>query len=172
MDNMANTMQRARAAVADSGSLPVCLIRGAVGGVAAGVVFAVVTMWFVDSLGDPARMPLLMIAAMVQGEEALMNETASPVVGALVHMVLSAMFGLAFAALTLRMRTNAAVAIVGAVYGVLLYLVNFKVVSPLLFPWFGDANQPFELTIHVVFGALLAYALFNVGARAPAEAKA
>ncbi len=36
--------------------------------------------------------------------------------------------------------------------------MNFLIVAPLLFPWFTKANQPFELAIHMVFGALESFA--------------
>jgi hypothetical protein len=55
--------------------------------------------------------------------------------------------------------------LVGTVYGVLLYVVNFLVLSPLLFPVFGDANQPFELFAHVVFGTVLAFFFYGSGVR-------
>ncbi len=137
------------------------LARGALGGAIAGAVFAVVTMWFTASMGQPAQMPLMMIAAMVQGQEALMTGTASPAVGVAVHMVLSIAFGVGFAALATRLKSDALIAVAGAAYGVALYVVNFLVVSPLLFPWFADANQPFELVIHVVFGVLVSYAVLR-----------
>lgn len=146
------------------------LVRGALGGVVAGLVFAVITMWFTASMGQPARMPLMMIAATAQGQDALMNGTASPMVGVVVHMVLSVVFGVVFAALATRLPSTATVAVAGAVYGVVLYLVNFLVIAPLIFPWFADANQPFELVIHVVFGVLVSFAVLNVAARTQAKA--
>lgn len=129
--------------------------RGAVGGVVAGAVFAAVTMWFTSSQGMGSTMPLQMIAAMVQGQGALEGGTASPLIGALVHMVLSAGFGALFGLVAARL-TDPLVAVSGLVFGVLLYVVNFLVVAPLLFPWMQNANQPFELAIHIVFGALVA----------------
>ncbi|PPK98155.1 hypothetical protein CLV92_102308 [Kineococcus xinjiangensis] len=137
------------------------LARGAVGGLAAGAVFAAVTMWFMVSMGQPATMPLMMIAAIVQGQEALAAGTAGPALGVLVHMALSLAFGLVFAAATARIRSNATIAVLGAVYGVLLYVVNFLVLAPLVFPWFGQANQPFEFVVHIVFGVLVAFAVFH-----------
>jgi hypothetical protein len=131
------------------------VVRGAVGGVVAGAVFAAVTMWFTSSQGMGATMPLQMIAAMVQGQAALEGGTASPLVGVVVHMVLSAGFGAAFGLVAARL-TDPLVAVAGLVFGALLYVVNFLVVAPLLFPWMQNANQPFELAVHVVFGALVA----------------
>jgi large-conductance mechanosensitive channel len=117
------------------------VVCGAVGGVTAGAVFAAVTMWFTSSQGMGATTPLQMIAAMVQGQAALEGGTASPLVGAVVHMVLSAGFGAAFGLDAARL-TDPLVAVAGLVFGALLRVVNFLVVAPLLFPWMQNANQP------------------------------
>lgn len=138
--------------------------RGALGGIAAGGAFLAATMWFATSVGDPAKGPLLMISTVLKGDEAMMNGEASVGVGLAVHVGLSALFGLVFAVLASRMRTNGSLAMAGTLYGAGLYVVNFKVLAPLAFPVFKMANQPFELVVHVVFGTLLSLALFAVPA--------
>jgi hypothetical protein len=47
----------------------------------------------------------------------------------------------------------------------LLYVVNFLVLTPLWFPTFKAANQPFEVFAHMVFGTLLSFAFFGSGVR-------
>jgi hypothetical protein len=141
------------------------LIRGAVGGLLAGGVFLIVNMWFATSMNDPAKMPLLMMATIVQGKEAIMDGSANVGIGLLVHGVLSAGFGVAFSLLATRLRTNGSLALAGTCFGVVLYLVNFKLFAPAVFTVFEDANQPFELVTHVVFGLLLTLAFFSSGAR-------
>ncbi len=141
------------------------LLRGGVGGLVSGILFAAATMWFVTTLDMPARPPLLMISTIVLGDEAMATGAANLPVGLVVHMVLSALFGVVFAILVTRLRTNGAVALAGLAYGTLLYLVNFQILARLAFETFRMANQPFELVVHVVFGALLALALYNTGAR-------
>lgn len=138
------------------------LARGALGGIAAGGVFLALTMWFATSVGDPAKGPLLMISTILKGDDAMMNGTASVGIGLAVHVGVSALFGLVFAVLASRLRTNGAVATAGVLYGAALYLLNFKVLTPLAFPVFKMANQPFEVVVHVVFGTLLSFALFRV----------
>lgn len=145
------------------------LARGAIGGAVAGVVFGAANMWFATSTGMPADMPLRMIATIVQGEEALAAGTAEPLLGAAVHMVLSVAFGVGLALLALRLPTDAHRAALGVAYGVALYLVNFLVVAPIAFPVFRDANQPFELVVHVVFGAVAV--LFVLQHRSAATAR-
>jgi uncharacterized membrane protein YagU involved in acid resistance len=141
------------------------LLRGAAGGVLAGAVFAGATMWFAHSTGGKADMPLAMMATIVQGDAAMAEGTASPTVGVLVHLVLSALFGAIFALAVPRLRTNGTVAVAGTAYGLLLYVVNFLVLTPLWFTTFRAANQPFEVFAHLVFGTLLSFAFFGSGAR-------
>ena len=47
-------------------------------------------------------------------------------------------------------------------YGAALYVLNFKILTPLAFPVFKMANQPFELVVHIVFGTLLGLVLFTL----------
>jgi uncharacterized membrane protein YagU involved in acid resistance len=145
--------------------MAVRLVRGAIGGFLAGIVFLVVTMWFASSMGNPPLAPANMISTIALGAGALQAGNASIPLGAGIHVVLSVVFGLVFALLVGRMHTNGTVALAGTAYGALLYVVNFLVLSPLLFPAFQMANQPFELVIHIVFGTLLSFAFYNSGAR-------
>ena len=146
-------------------SLATRLLRGAVGGILAGVVVAAVTMWFADSTGGKANMPLHMISTIVKGDKAMAAGSTSVGVGVAVHVVLSALFGMLFALAAPRLRTNGTVALAGTLYGVVLYVVNFLVLAPLAFTTFQDANQPFELFAHMVFGTLLGFAFFSSGVR-------
>jgi uncharacterized membrane protein YagU involved in acid resistance len=141
------------------------LVRGAVGGVAAGMVFVAVTMWFADSTGGTADMPLRMISTIVKGDAAMAAGTTSPALGVAVHLALSALFGMVFALVVPRLRTNGTVAVAGTAYGLLLYVVNFLLLAPLAFTTFQAANQPFEVFAHLVFGTLLSFAFFGSGAR-------
>ncbi len=141
------------------------LVRGAVGGLLAGLVFAAATMWFVTSLGMPARTPLLMISTTVLGDEAMVNGDANSTIGLVVHALLSIVYGVIFALVARRLRSNAAIALAGLVFGGLLYLVNFQVLARIWFETFRMANQPFELVVHLAFGSLFALALFRSRAR-------
>ncbi len=147
---------------------PRWLARGALGGLVAGAAFLAVTMWFATSVGDPAKGPLLMMSTIVKGDGAMAEGTASAGVGLAVHAVLSALFGVVFAAVASKLRTNGALALAGTLYGAALYLVNFKIFAPTAFPVLEMANQPFELVAHVVFGTLLSLALFHL----PSEGQA
>lgn len=147
-------------------ALPMRLIRGAVGGVVSGAVFVGVTMWFATTMPDgKAEMPLRMMSTVVKGADAMKEGTTSPGLGLVVHLVLSALFGVVFAVAVPYLRTNGTLALAGTVYGALLYVVNFLILAPLFFTVFEDANQPFELLVHIVFGTLLSLAFYGSGAR-------
>jgi hypothetical protein len=134
--------------------------------VLAGLVFAGVTMWCADSTGATPDMPLRMISSIVKGDAAMAASTTSPALGAVVHVVLSASSGMAFALAVPRFWTNGTVALAGTVSGLLLYVVNLLFLTPLVFTTFRNANQPFEVFAHLVFGTLLALAFFGSGASA------
>jgi hypothetical protein len=151
---MAGTTVRKEARVEQRGSLGADIGRGAVGGAVAGIIFGAANMWYASSTGMPSVMPLQMIATIVQGEGALADGSASPVLGAVVHMVLSVAFGVGLGLLLHRIAADATRATIGLFYGLALYLVNFLVIAPIAFPVFREANQPFELVVHVVFGAV------------------
>ena len=105
------------------------ILRGTIGGAAAGAVFMFVTMWFADSVGDPSTGPLMMISTIVKGEAAMANGTADPTLGWIIHGAISVMFGVAFAFVAPLFRTNGTVALAGIVYGALLYVLNFLVIA-------------------------------------------
>ena len=111
-------------------ALPIRLVRGAIGGLGAGLVFILVTMWFASSMpdGQPGN-PLRLISTIVNGKSALQDGTASVGTGWIVHLVLSALFGMLFAVVVPMFRTNGTVALAGGLYGALLFVVNFLIIA-------------------------------------------
>lgn len=146
-------------------SLSARLLRGAVGGLLAGLLFILATMWLASADGKPAEMPLRMISTILKGDAAMADGTTSVGLGWATHLILSAIFGVVFALVTPLLRSNGTVAIAGFGYGLLLYVVNFLVLAPLVFTTFQKANQPFELVVHIVFGTLVGFAFFSSGPR-------
>lgn len=141
------------------------LLRGAIGGIVAGIPFAVVTMWFAATTGGGWLAPLKLISTIVLGADALQAGTAQPWVGVAVHMVISALMGMAFALIAPALRTNGTVALVGTLYGALIYVVNFLILANTVLPQFQKPNQPFELVMHIVFGTLLSFFFYSSGVR-------
>ena len=141
------------------------LLRGAIGGIVAGIPFALITMWFASTTGGGWLAPLHLISTIVLGADALEAGTTEPWVGAVVHMVISALMGMALAMIAPALRTNGTVALVGTVYGALIYVVNFVLLAHTVLPQFQMPNQPFELVMHIVFGTLLSFFFYSSGVR-------
>ncbi|MBI3979637.1 MAG: hypothetical protein HY331_15765 [Chloroflexi bacterium] len=124
------------------------LAQGAIGGVVAGIVFAIFEMVAMALMGAPVQAPLRMIGAIPLGADSLSPaypaETAI-VVGAVTHLILSAIFGVVFALIVAalpQLAASAATLVVAAsIYGFLLWIVNFQIIGRLLFPWFLMADQ-------------------------------
>ncbi len=137
------------------------VIAGLVGGIAAGIVFAMFEMIMAAIMGDGFFAPLMMIGAIVLGQGALpMPEptiglsTIVPV-GIAVHMALSMMYGAGFgivASAVGALRENRTL-LVGAatLAGLALWIVNFYAVAPIAFPWFAMANPVVQFLAHTFF---------------------
>ncbi len=133
-------------------------MTGAIAGVIAGIVFAMFEMIMAAIMGDGFFMPLRMIGAIVLGEDALMPSyslVGAAVVGLVVHMLLSAVYGAMFGALVglvPALAENRTMLIVAAtLYGFALWLINFYVVAPMAFEWFGMADSVVQFVAHTFF---------------------
>jgi hypothetical protein len=102
------------------------------------------------------------IAAIVMGPEALQLTDFSflAVAAALVtHYVLGIVFGLVMGAVIAPFHLDSStgmVLLVGAVFGLALYLLNFYGMV-LFFPWFADMRGWATLAAHLIFGIVTAY---------------
>jgi hypothetical protein len=131
-------------------------------GLVAGAVFMMLEMilvWVIK--GESPWAPPHMMAAMILGEGVLPPSSAyAPfdvgitAAAMAVHGPLSIAYGLVGAWIVHRLDLGLAV-LVGAVFGWAIYIVNFLIVAPVLFPWFGMARGGISIFAHVVFGAVL-----------------
>lgn len=162
--------------IVSQGNLRRWVTIGAALGIVAGAVFALFEMIAAAAMGDGFWMPLRMIGAIVLGKEALepsYSLAGAVVVGLLVHMVLSALYGgvlgaVAASAPVLRIRP--ALVIASTLYGIGLWLFNFYVVTTFAFEWFKDADPTIQFVAHAFFyGTLLGVLL---AAFQPREARA
>jgi hypothetical protein len=141
--------------------------HGVVGGVLAGLVFALFEMVMaLVQMGTGAFfMPLRMIGGIALGDGALDPGTSLLVaggVGLLVHMGLSAAFGLTVAVVAalvpLLRRSTVALLAWASLAGFLLWITNFYVIARIAgWPWFPDGTDPIiQFIAHTfVFGTLL-----------------
>jgi uncharacterized membrane protein YagU involved in acid resistance len=140
---------------------------GAVGGFIAGIAFAMFEMIMAVVLDGTSAFwnPLRMIGATVLGKEALSPDyglVTAAVTGMMVHMMLSAIFGIVFAigiaVLPNLARSRGALIIAASLYGLLLWVVNFYVIAPVAgWNWFPDMTEPLvQFVAHTfLFGTVL-----------------
>ena len=127
-------------------------------GTVAGIIFAMFEMIMAAILGDGFFMPLKMIGAIVLGQGALQASyplVTAVLVGVIVHMTLSAIYGAVFAAVVSAIGAlqgnRGALIGVATIFGFILWLVNFYAIAPVLFPWFLMANPVAQLLAHTFF---------------------
>lgn len=150
--------------------------HGLVGGVVAGIVFAMFEMVMAAILNGTGAFftPLRMIAGIVLGQQALQPGYSLATVilaGLILHMMLSAAFGLVFAgvlrSVPVLTASPATVLLATTVAGIGLWLVNFYVIASIAgWAWFPTrANPVVQLFAHTLFfGAVLGLYL-NAAAR-------
>lgn len=146
-----------------------------VSAVAAGAVAGIAFIVMVSVLGSVVHgesvwAPFHRIAAMVLGPSSLedMNAFDASVVGMAlsIHLGLAALYGIVLSYLIVEFtRRNAPW--LGAVAGLLIYLVNFYGFAG-LFPWMAEMRGPVVLLSHAVFGSLLASCYWALYADRPA----
>lgn len=145
-------------------------------GLIAGVVFMMMEMILVAVTGGSPWGPPRMMAAIVMGDAVLPPPASFDLMvfmaAMIVHFVLSVVLAFAFARAVSHWHLSFGVALaLGAAFGLLIYLVNFYLVTAILFPWFAMARNWITISSHVVFGAVLAWAYLALasGERGAAE---
>lgn len=130
----------------------------AVAGLAAGAILMVLELFWstLVSSGSPWAASR-MIAAMVMGPGVLQSSDFSlqvVAVALVAHYVLGIVYGLVLAAIIAQFRGDSGlgvVALFGAVFGAVLYLLNFHGMV-YFFPWFVEWRGGETLVIHLIFG--------------------
>jgi hypothetical protein len=139
------------------------------GGMVAGLVFLMAEMILIAMTGESPWGPPRMMAAIVMGTDVLPPpatfDLGIAMVGMIVHFVLSVIYGFVLGFAISRWRLGIGVAIVlGIVFGLLLYLVNFYLFTG-LFPWFEMARNAITLVSHLLFGGVLGWVYRALAAR-------
>lgn len=129
-------------------------------GLIAGVVCLVLEMLMVPLfLGGDLWAPPRMIAAIVLGDEVLAAPLtySAPIMffAVMVHFLLS-VFSAFVLGFIIKGRAVGPAVVIGAVFGLVVYGVNFYAMTE-LFPWFVEGRSWVTVLSHVVFGAVLAW---------------
>lgn len=149
MANSSNVINQRKKSIGD------VAVDGLLAGMAAGVVMAV---WLVLAGLLDGEGPAAMLGRFDPGAG------GSPLIGALLHLAVSGFYGVGLA-LILRLlagrgiATVRAVGLLGAAYGLILWLAARLVVLPGLNPALGDIATLSFLAAHVLYGIVLGYLL-------------
>jgi hypothetical protein len=133
-----------------------------VSGFAAGAVLMVLDLLWSAMTGVSPWLTSYRIAAIVMGPEVLQSSDFDLWIVAaalVVHYVLGIIFGMVMAAFIAPFRFDSSTGmalLVGAVFGFVLYLLNFYGMV-FFFPWFADMRSWATLVAHLIFGMVTAY---------------
>ena len=131
-----------------------------IAGIIAGVIFMMLEMMLVPLIGGGSPWgPPRMIAAIGMGKDVLPPPAdfavAPLMVAMLIHFPLSIVFAVILAFVIQRFGLGLAI-LIGAVFGLVLYFVNFYGFTT-IFPWFAMARNGISIFSHIVFGAAAAW---------------
>ena len=130
-------------------------------GLIAGAIFLMLEMIMVPLfLGESAWGPPRMIAAIVLGKDVLPPPATFHLgiftAAMSVHFSLSIIYAVIFDWVTERLGLATTI-LLGAVFGLALYLINFYGFT-VIFPWFAMARNWVSIFAHIVFGMSVAVA--------------
>jgi len=128
--------------------------------VIAGLVFAALEVVLAPiARGASPWMPLHFIGAIGLGQSALTPLDTFDLkvvsVAVAIHMALAVLYGVILALIIERMDTAWAI-VVGGIYGLALYYINFYGFSS-VFPWWADARGAVSIFTHILQSGLMAW---------------
>jgi uncharacterized membrane protein YagU involved in acid resistance len=132
----------------------------ALAGIIAGLIFMMLEMILVPMFmnGSPWGPPR-MIAAIILGKEVLPPPATFDLgvlmAAIMLHLMLSIIYAIILAMIVKSMSLGLAI-LIGAVFGFVLYLVNFYGITG-IFPWFANARNWVSIFSHIMFGIIAAW---------------
>jgi uncharacterized membrane protein YagU involved in acid resistance len=128
-------------------------------GLIAGLVFIMMEMLLVMFfMGQSPWAPPRMMAAMVLGQDVLPPpatfDLSIMMTAMMIHFPLSIVYGLIVGWLVHRMSSTSAL-LIGGIFGLAIYFINFYLIAPVVFPWFTMAQNWVSLVSHLVYGLVL-----------------
>jgi hypothetical protein len=134
--------------------------KGAYAGIIAGALFLALEMFLIKATGrgglwDPVRLSasIAMGNAVVAHERPITSDIMF--IGMLVHFLLAIWYAVLLGMLVHTLKTAPAV-VGGAVFGLLMYLFHFYVLSA-WYPWVVDFRGWIAIVTHVIFGISAAW---------------
>ncbi len=120
---------------------------------------AMIAMFWTLVTGDGVFRPLNLIADAVLGDETISGgfQMDAALAGMMIHLAMSALFGLVFAGIVANTGWDSNVILVaGIAYGLLLWLVNVVLIDENLVPnGLSEASTPLVIVTHAVYGMVV-----------------
>jgi len=128
-------------------------------GVIAGIVFLMAEMLMVMIfMGQSPWGPPRMMAAMVMGKGVLPPpgtfDMGIVMTAMMIHFPLSIVYGLVAGWIVHRLASTS-VLVIGGLFGLAIYFINFYIIAPAVFPWFTMAQNWVSLVAHLIYGLVL-----------------
>jgi hypothetical protein len=150
----------------------------ALAGVIAGAIFLVLGVFLMTLItGESPLEPPRMIAAIILGRGALHSPQAFSVgivlAAFVVHFALAIGLALILSLIIASFSLDSSMgmaSLVGATFGVAVYLINFYGMTQ-FFPWFAEARNWVSVLVHIVFGIVAADMYMRLERRASDVAK-
>ena len=139
-------------------------------GIIAGLIFMMLEMIMVPLFMDGSPWgPPRMIGAIALGKDVLPPPATFDfvvvMVAVVVHLALSVIYAIILAWIISVAKTSFWVSIlIGAVFGFVLYLVNFYLLTG-IFPWFANARNWVSVFTHIIFGIGAAWAYLGLAGK-------
>lgn len=123
------------------------LLLGSGGGFFGGVLFGLLQIVVSAASGEAPLLSFRAISSMVLGTQALVPgypAATAVATGIALHLLFSVIYGVAFALFLSSIRQMGApgsvLLVLGSIYAMILWVVNFLVFAPLLFPQLGPTS--------------------------------
>jgi hypothetical protein len=172
MGNQDRAFDRPSKRYPDEGRVDRIVATGVLASLGAGLIFGVVETLGSAILGGSLLWPMQAAASLLIRERAFLPEyfaLAIPL-GVSIHFSLAMLYGYAFGIA----NSNAAFStlmspvrelVLGSLYGVLLWFVNFLLIGPYLYPWLEDTRPVLQLVAHVAFFGVPLAGIFELRER-------
>jgi uncharacterized membrane protein YagU involved in acid resistance len=142
-------------------------------GLIAGAIFLVLGVFLMTLVAGQGLMePPRMIAAIILGRGALQSPHAFSVgivlAAFVVHFALAIVLALIVSLIMVSFSLDSSMgmaALAGAVFGVVVYVINFYGMTQ-FFPWFAEARNWVSVLVHIVFGIVAAGVYMKLERRA------
>ncbi|MEN7529703.1 MULTISPECIES: hypothetical protein [unclassified Cupriavidus] len=143
----------------------------AVSGVVAGALLLLMELFWSTMMSDghPWGMTRI-IAAIVMGQDVLqtsMFSIGTTAAALIIHFALGAVLGMILAMIIAPFQLDSSLGmslLVGAVFGVVVYLFNFYVMTA-AFPWFVQLRGWHTVASHIIFGMAIGFCYWKLESR-------